>query len=268
MARIKHVLKHHSLPEDELQQVWDSYRAEGGEHLRNKLMEHYLPLVRFNADRIHTKLPEEVDVEDLVSAGIFGLMDALDAYDPERGVKFETYCAPRIRGAILDELRSLDWVPRLVRSRSSQVEQARRKLEMKLGRKPTDDELAEKMGVDEDEFKKIRKDAGAVGVVSLSRKWFETDSNKDVREIDVLEDNRQIDALKAVQKRDLKDMITKSLSRAERLIVILYYYEEMTMKEIGVTLDLSESRVSQMHSSILARLKAQMQHRMRELEEG
>ena len=104
MARIKHVLKHHSLPEDELQQVWDSYRAEGGEHLRNKLMEHYLPLVRFNADRIHTKLPEEVDVEDLVSAGIFGLMDALDAYDPERGVKFETYCAPRIRGAILDEL--------------------------------------------------------------------------------------------------------------------------------------------------------------------
>ena len=266
MARQRIVFKHHSLPADELATAWQSYKADRDDVSRNKLMEHYLPLVRYNAERVHSKLPEEVDVEDLMSAGIFGLMDALDAFDETRGVKFETYCAPRIRGAILDELCSLDWVPRLVRSRSSQVDQARRRLEMQLGRKPTDDELAEKMGVDDDEFKKIRKDAGAVGVVSLSRKWFETDSNKDVREIDVLEDGRQIDPFKAVQKRDLKDMITRNLSRAERLIVILYYYEEMTMKEIGMTLDLSESRVSQMHSSILARLKAQLQHRSTELE--
>jgi RNA polymerase sigma factor for flagellar operon FliA len=120
--------------------------------------------------------------------------------------------------------------------------------------------------VDDEEFAKIRKDAGPVGVVSLSRKWFETDSNKDVREIDVLHDPRQVNPLTAVQKRDLKGLITKNLTRAERLIVILYYYEEMTMKEIGATLDLSESRVSQMHSSILQRLKAQMQHREREFE--
>jgi RNA polymerase sigma factor for flagellar operon FliA len=248
-----------------IEEVWQAFREGPNDTIRNTLIEHYLPLVKYNADRIHTKLPDEVDVEDLMSAGIFGLMDAIDAFDLDRGVKFETYCAPRIRGAILDELRSMDWVPRLVRSRSGQVDQARKALEMQLGRKPTDTEIAEKLRMSPDDFAKIRKDAGTVGVVSLSRKWFETDSNKDVREIDVLEDTRQANPAFAVQRRDLKDLITKGLTRAERLILILYYYEEMTMKEIGVTLDLSESRVSQMHSSILARLKAQLQHRDKEL---
>jgi len=252
--------------------VWVSYLSEPvaanrDQLQRNELMEFYLPLVKYNAERIHTKLPDEVDVEDLMSAGIFGLMDAIDAFDMDRGVKFETYCAPRIRGAILDELRSMDWVPRLVRSRSTQVNQAAGAFEKEHGRKPTDEELQEKIGVDNEEYSKIRKDAGATQTVSLSRKWFETDSNKDVREIDVLKDTRQTNPLTAVQKRDLKDLITRGLTRAERLIVILYYYEEMTMKEIGTTLDLSESRVSQMHSSILARLKAQLQHRTKELSE-
>lgn len=248
-----------------IEQVWREYQKKPTEDLRNILMERYLPLVKYNAERVHSKLPDEVDVEDLMSAGIFGLMDAIDAFDMSRGVKFETYCAPRIRGAILDELRSMDWVPRLVRSRSSQVDHARKSLEMSLGRTPTEDELAKKLRVSKDEYHKIRKDAGAVGVVSLSRKWFETDSNKDVREIDVLEDPKQTNPLNNAQRQDLKDLITKGLSRAERLIVVLYYYEQMTMKEIGVTLDLSESRVSQMHSSILARLKAQLQHRSKEL---
>ena len=267
MAKARQMTKSTSATDrSEVQRVWTEYKQKGGEVRRNGLMERYLPLVKYNAERIHAKLPDEVDVEDLMSAGIFGLMDAIDAFDLDRGVKFETYCAPRIRGAILDELRSMDWVPRLVRSRSSQIDGARKALEMKLGRTPTDEELCTKLGVDNEEFSKIKKDAGAVGVVSLSRKWFETDSNKDVREIDVLQDARQVNPFSTVQKRDLKDMITKGLSRAERLIVILYYYEEMTMKEIGVTLDLSESRVSQMHSSILARLKAQLQHRSKELQ--
>jgi len=246
--------------------VWNQYKSEPTEAVRNQLMENYLPLVKYNAERIHTKLPDEVDVDDLMSAGIFGLMDAIDAFDLERGVKFETYCAPRIRGAILDELRSMDWVPRLVRSRSSKVEQARARLKKQLGRTPTEDEIANEMGISQEDFKRVRSDSSAVGVVSLSRKWFETDSNKDVREIDVLEDARQTNPLTRVQRRDLKELITKGLSRAERLIVVLYYYEQMTMKEIGVTLDLSESRVSQMHSSILARLKAQLKHRDGELE--
>jgi RNA polymerase sigma factor for flagellar operon FliA len=213
---------------------------------------------------MHTRLPNEVDVNDLMSAGLFGLMDAIDAFDPLRGVKFETYCAPRIRGAIFDELRAMDWVPRLVRSRTSKVEKVRKEFELSNGRKPTDDEVASLMNVSSAEYDKLQKDSRPVGVVSLDRKAFESDSSRDVREVDVIEDGRQLNPAELVQRGDLQGLITKGLSRAERLIVILYYYEEMTMKEIGLTLDLSESRVSQMHSSILARLKAQMQHRMKE----
>jgi RNA polymerase sigma factor for flagellar operon FliA len=235
------------------------------ERCRNILMEQYLHLVRYNAERIHTKLPDEVELDDLMSSGIFGLMDAIAAFDQERGVKFETYCAPRIRGAILDELRSMDWVPRLVRSRGHKLEGATKQLEVELGRPPTEDEIAQRLDISRSEYDKMAKDASAVGVVSLSRKWFETDSNKDVREIDVLEDKRGADPVREIQRKDLKELITKGLSRAERLIIILYYFEEMTMKEIGATLDLSESRVSQMHTSILMRLKAQMADRRKEL---
>jgi RNA polymerase sigma factor FliA len=234
---------------------------------RNVLMENYLHLVRYNAERVHQKLPDEVELDDLMSAGIFGLMDAIDAFDVSRGVKFETYCAPRIRGAILDELRSMDWVPRLVRSRAHKIDGATKQLEVELGRSPTHEELAKRIGVSQSEYDKMQRDASTVGVVSLSRKWFETDSNKDVREIDVLEDQKGHDPVREMQQKDLKELMTKGLTRAERLIVILYYYEEMTMKEIGQTLDLSESRVSQMHSSIIARMRAKMSTREREVYE-
>ena len=248
-----------------IEQVWRVYKKAATDELRNHLIENYLHLVKSTAERMHMRLPGEVDVEDLMSAGLFGLMDAIDAFDLERGVKFETYCTQRIRGAIFDELRAMDWVPRLVRSRTAKVERARKALEMELGRRPTDNEICERLEVSGAEFKKLSKDSKPVNVVSLNRKWFETDSSKDIREIDVIQDNRQEDPLAELQRRDLKLLITKGLSRAERLIVILYYYEEMTMKEIGMTLDLSESRVSQMHSSILARLQAQMQYRSKEL---
>ncbi len=252
------------LKEAPIADVWQAYKTTASEDLRNFLIEHYLHLVRSTAERMHMRLPGEVDVEDLMSAGLFGLMDAIDAFDLERGVKFETYCTQRIRGAIFDELRAMDWVPRLVRSRTAKVERARKALEMELGRRPTDKEVCERLKVSRTEFKKISKDSKPVNIVSLNRKWFETDSSKDIREIDVIQDSRQEDPLVELHKRDLKLLITKGLSRAERLIVILYYYEEMTMKEIGITLDLSESRVSQMHSSILARLQAQMQYRTKE----
>ncbi len=248
-----------------IEELWATYKKTSSEELRNLLIEHYAGLVRSTAERMHMRLPGEVDVEDLMSAGLFGLMDAIDAFDLERGVKFETYCTQRIRGAIFDELRAMDWVPRLVRSRTAKVERARKALEMELGRRPTDKEVCERLRVSNAEYKKLSKDSRPVNVVSLNRKWYETDSSKDVREIDVIQDARQEDPLQELQKKDLKLLITKGLSRAERLIVILYYYEEMTMKEIGLTLDLSESRVSQMHSSILARLQAQMQYRSKDL---
>ena len=248
----------------EITEVWVLYQDQPSDLIRNHLIENYLPLVRYTAERMHTRLPSEVDVEDLMSSGLFGLMDAIDAFDLDRGVKFETYCTQRIRGAIFDELRAMDWVPRLVRSRTAKVEKARRSIEMESGQKATEQEICKKLDVDKNEFGKLSRDSKPVGVVSLNRKWFETDSNKDVREIDVVKDTRQENPVSQLQRDDLKLLLTKGLSRAERLIIILYYYEEMTMKEIGVTLDLSESRVSQMHSSILARLKAQMQHRSKE----
>jgi len=249
----------------DLTDVWRAFKQSGDRARRNLLMENYLPIVRYNAERIGAKLPDEVDSDDLMSAGIFGLMDAIEAYDLERGVKFETYCAPRIRGAILDELRSMDWVPRLVRSRSHKLARVSQELESTLGRSPTEPEIAERLKLPRAEFAKLVRDATAVTQVSLSRKYSETDSNKDVCEIDVIEDKRGEDPVKEIQKRDLRELITRGLTRAERLILILYYYEEMTMKEIGVTLDLSESRVSQMHSSILNRLKTQLRERCREL---
>ena len=248
----------------EITEVWVLYQDQPSDLIRNHLIENYLPLVRYTAERMHTRLPSEVDVEDLMSSGLFGLMDAIDAFDLDRGVKFETYCTQRIRGAIFDELRAMDWVPRLVRSRTAKVEKARRAIEMESGQKATEQEICKKLDVDKNEFGKLSRDSKPVGVVSLNRKWFETDSSKDVREIDVVKDTRQENPVTQLQRDDLKLLLTKGLSRAERLIIILYYYEEMTMKEIGVTLDLSESRVSQMHSSILARLKAQMQHRSKE----
>ncbi len=228
-------------------------------------MEHYRPLVRYTAERLHSKLPDKVDVEDLISAGVFGLMDAIDAYDPKRGVKFETYCTPRIRGSILDELRSMDWVPRLVRARAHQLSKATQSLEMHLGRKPTERETAEELDIEMEEFDRLQKDANATTIVSLSTKYGDEEGDKDIREIDVIKDQKSQDPLIEAQKRDLKNLLTKGLTRAERLIIVLYYYEEMTMKEIGMTLDLSESRVSQMHSSIVARLKAQMNNRKKEL---
>ncbi len=246
---------------NEVVQLWKEYKAGANRVLRNKLMEIYLPLVKYTAERISAKLPDEVDVGDLISAGIFGLIDAIEAFDLDRCVKFETYCAPRIRGAILDELRTMDWVPRLVRSRAHKLENATKSLEAELGRLPTDDELTRRLGVSRDEYDKLLRDATAVSLVSLSRRFFESDSTKDLREIDVLEDKRGCDPVTEIQRRDLRDMITRGLSRVERLIVLLYYYEEMTMKEIGSTLDLSESRVSQMHSSIINRLQSLLSSR-------
>jgi RNA polymerase sigma factor for flagellar operon FliA len=254
------------VPRAELERWWREFRETRADASRNRLLEHYLPLVRYTAERLHAKLPDEVDVDDLISAGIFGLMDALNAFDAERGVKFETYCAPRVRGAILDELRSLDWVPRLVRSRAHKLGEATAALEARLGRKPTERELAKQMRLSLKDFLKLRRDARAVGLVSLSRKWYETDSQKDVREIDVIEDKRSDDPFRATQRKDIKELVTRGLSRAERLIVVLYYFEEMTMKEIGDTLDLSESRVSQMHSAILSRLRHQLDRRQKELQ--
>ena len=248
-------------PED-VEQLWIEFKKDlSNQELRNRLVEMYLPLVKYNGERIWARLPEGVELDDLISAGVFGLMDAIDAFDLSRGVKFETYCVPRIRGAMLDELRTMDWVPRLVRSKASKLNEAIRNLEARLGRQPNENELAQQMQISVPELEKMVIDANAVNLISLNKKWYETDSYKDVREIDILEDKKGEDPTRRIQKNDLMRLVTKGLNRNERLIIILYYYEEFTMKEIGTTLNLSESRVSQMHSSIVQRLQGQLGRR-------
>jgi RNA polymerase sigma factor for flagellar operon FliA len=243
-------------------EVWKAYKADpDSTALRNRLVEEYLPLVKYNGERIWARLPDGVELDDLISAGVFGLMDAIDSFDLTRGVKFETYCVPRIRGAMLDELRTMDWVPRLVRSKASKLQEATKQLETSLGRHPTEQELSQHMNLSLPELEKMILEASAVNLISLNKKWYETDSYKDVREIDILEDKKGEDPTRRIQKADLMRLVTKGLNRNERLIIILYYYEELTMKEIGATLDLSESRVSQMHSSIVQRLQSQLGRR-------
>ena len=250
--------------EEELRKIWAEYKRTHDENLRNILLETYLPLVKYTAERIRAKLPDEVDLDDLVSEGIFGLMDAVDGFDPSRGVKFETYCTQRIRGAMLDHLRSLDWLPRLARSRAHRLETARQELEVKLGRAPSELELADHLGISLDELHRIQRETFSGTHVSLSKKWYETDSQKEIREIDILTDENSTDPIADIQRKDLKELITKGLNHNERLIVVLYYYEEMTMKEIGRVLNLSESRVSQMHSAILERLRSMLRERRAE----
>jgi len=252
------------LSDEEVQALWAAYGQKPDDAVRNKLAEHYLPIVKFTSERLHTKLPDEVDINDLYQDGFQGLLDAIASFDPGRGVKFETFCAARVRGAILDCLREKDWVPRLVRSRAHKLGEARQRLRVELGRDATDRELCDYMALDQEEYDRLVRDANAVGVVSLNRKCYETDTSKDVCEIDIVEDRRMDTPEEPLQVDDIKKLVTKGLSTNERLIVILYYYHEMTMKEIGAALQLSESRVSQMHSAIMARLRPMLEGRQRE----
>ena len=244
--------------------VWIGYKRKPTLEVRNMLMENYLPLVKYHGERVWSRLPEGVELDDLISAGIFGLMDAISAFDLSRGVKFETYCVPRIRGAMLDELRSMDWVPRLVRSKATKLNDGTKRLQDKLGRPPNASELSDFMELTVPELEKMVRDANAVSLISLNKKWYQTDSEKDVSEIDILDDKKSEDPTRRGQKYDLLRLVTKGLNRNERLIIILYYYEELTMKEIGATLDLSESRVSQMHSGLVQRLQGQLRQRRQE----
>lgn len=247
---------------DEVAALWERYKADPKNiDLRNQIVELYIPLVKYHAQRVWSRLPDGVDIDDLTSSGIFGLIDAVEAFDLNRDVKFETYCAPRIRGAMLDELRSMDWVPRLVRTKAKRLGEATKALDEKLGRQPTDQELADYLQISVEELKKLTASATAVNVVSLNKKWSETDSSKEVSELDILEDMKGEDPTERLQKIDTMRLVTKGLKRNERLILLLYYYQDMTMKEIGATLDLSESRVSQIHSSIVQRLQMQLSKR-------
>ena len=272
---------------EETAKLWEDFvQDRSNQDLRNALIERYMPLVRMHGQKLSNRLPDEVEVDDLISAGVFGLVDAINAFDitktydkpvpvgkdvedgttddaPERRhVKFETFSALRIRGAMLDELRDMDWVPRLVRARARKLAEANKTLSDKLGRMPTHEEVAAHLRLSPAELERLIADANTVPTVSLHKKYdVTTDGSKEISEIDTVPDQRGEDPTNGMQKTDLMRLVTKGLTRSERLIIILYYYEEMTMKEVGDTLDLSESRVSQMHSNIMSRLEVQLKKR-------
>jgi RNA polymerase sigma factor FliA len=240
-----------------LEQTWQAFVVSHNKDdvCRNRLAEHYRYIVQYQAERVHSKLPEGVELEDLAAAGFFGLLDALRRFDVDRAVKFETYCVPRIRGAMIDSLREMDWVPRLVRARASRLGHAMTTLTDELGRQPTTKELAKALDMKVADLEQFIEEARPTELMSLHKKWYETDAFKEVRELDILVDKKSPRPSRRTHRLDFMRKITRGLNRNERLIMLLYYYEEQTMKEIGNTLDLSESRVSQMHSAIIGKLQ-------------
>jgi RNA polymerase sigma factor for flagellar operon FliA len=253
------------LPKKELDKLWKEYKQNETEELRNRIMEQYLHVVKYVAERLSHKLPQNVDVDDLTSAGIFGLMDAITKFDMDRGVKFETYCSNRIRGAILDYLRSMDWVPRLVRHRANKMERSYLEMERRLGRAPTDVEMAQHLGMSIEDYDDRIQEVTAATMVSLSRNWQDGEEGRNSTGVEILEDKKVDDPTRELLQKELVDFVTRQLSKKERLILLLYYYEELTLKEIGQTLELSESRVCQLHSKLLMRLRGQLKKKRQEL---
>ena len=247
-----------ALTDAELEIIWKTYKRTRDENLRNTLIEHHMPLVRTIAERVLQTLPKSIDVDDLSSAGTFGLMDAINGFDLSRGIKFKTYCTTRIRGSILDELRSQDWVPRLVRLQAHRLERAIRALEGRLGRNPNQAEIAKELEITLEELQAHEAEANAKTIFSLSEKWDDGDDDKDIEKVEILADRKSVNPVDTIQQRDALDMITSSLTKKERLIILMYYYEGLTMREIGEIMELTESRVCQIHSNVMARLKAQL----------
>jgi RNA polymerase sigma factor for flagellar operon FliA len=225
------------------------------EALRNELIERYHPLVRYIAERLLQTLPKSIELDDLISAGQFGLMDAIRGFDPARGIKFKTYCSTRVRGSILDQLRSQDWVPRLVRLRASKIDRAYQRLTGEFGREPTHAELARELEMDHAELTLEMEQAQARTMFSLSEKWDDDDDGS-VEKVDIIEDHGAVDPVNELNRHDLMRYITRSLTHKERFIIEQYYQYGHTMREMGEMLTLTESRVCQIHSNVMGRLKS------------
>jgi len=241
------------------EQLWRDYRKTGDPSMRNTLMEMYLPVVDFIAERLLLTLPRSIDVDDLKSAGLFGLMDAIDGFELERGIKFKTYCSTRIRGAILDELRSQDWVPRLVRLRAHQIARAQAALEARHGRAPTHAEMAREMNVPMADYLAMTEEAKAHTVRSLSETWDDGSGDQAAEKIDFLRDQGAPDPADILNQEDVMRAIIRSLNRREKQIILMYYRDGLTMKQIGEVLNLTESRVCQIHSNVMKKLKVHLE---------
>lgn len=241
---------------DPIDVLWERYQVDKSVEIRNRLVEHYLPLAKYLADRMKARLPVSVDIDDLISAGAQGLMSAVQSFDPERGVKFETYCSARVKGSMLDELRHEDWATRQLRQRATKLTNVRSALSRKHGRPPTEEEMAAAMELSVEDYRQMTRAAAAASRLSLQGADADADENGG-RGI-VLEDRRVEEPWAGLKREDVFEYVTKDLQPKERMIITLYYYEGLTMREIGSIFGVTESRVCQIHKRILKQLRARL----------
>ncbi|MBA2504625.1 MAG: RNA polymerase sigma factor WhiG [Thermoleophilaceae bacterium] len=247
----------------ELRDLWRRYKDDGDERARERLVLAYSPLVKYVAGRMGSGLPAHVEDADLISYGLLGLISAIERYEPAREIKFETFAIARIKGSIIDELRSLDWVPRSVRAKAREIEQANSKLEHRLQRAPTDQEMSDELGMEVEAFQESLTRISKSSVIALDELWTVSDASGDqVSLLDTIQDPNAIDPATEMDASEMKDRLADSIARLperEKLVVALYYYENLTLREIGEVLGVTESRVSQLHTKAVLRLKSRLQ---------
>ena len=244
--------------EDEL---WLEFKKTKSSQLRDKFIRQYMPLVKYVAGKVSVGMPGSVDFDDLVGYGQFGLLDAINKFDPEKNVKFKTYAVTRIRGAIFDELRTLDWVPRSVRQKSREIEDTIVQLESKLGRPASDSEVANAMGISEDEYHQTILKVSGTSVLSLNDVWYSGEESEHVSIGDCIESPASLNPDVIVEREEIRRVIIEAINELpekEKMVLVLYYHEDMTFKEIGQVLEVSESRVSQLHTKANLRLRSKL----------
>jgi RNA polymerase sigma factor for flagellar operon FliA len=243
-----------------LARLWRDYKATGERRLRDRLIVHYSPLVKYVAGRVSAGLPQTIEQADLVSYGMFGLIDAIDRFDTDRNVKFETYAITRIKGSIIDELRTIDWVPRSVRAKARAVEEAYATLEAALGRAPADEEVARELGISEAELQEIFGQISYTGLVALDAVISGADREDTTTVGDTVADRGQ-GPVAAYEVEEIRQVLASAINRLgerEKLVLTLYYYESLTLAEIGQVLGVTESRVCQIHTKAILQLRGRM----------
>jgi RNA polymerase sigma factor for flagellar operon FliA len=248
--------------ESAIAELWREYKATGDEKLRERLILHYSPLVKYVAGRVGVGLPPNIEQADLVSYGIFGLIDAIQKFDLERAIKFETYAISRIKGAIIDELRSIDWIPRSVRYKAREVEKAYAALEARLHRTPTEAEVAQELGIALEDLHQIFSQVSFVNVVALDELLTAGGEKGDkLSLVDTLEDTKAEDPVQAFESEETKYLLARAINtlpEREKIVVTLYYYEGLTLAEIGQVLGVTESRICQMHTKAVLQLRGKL----------
>jgi len=241
--------------------LWERYMETGEQILRDYFVVKYAPLVKYIAGKVVMGMPQNIEFDDLVSYGVFGLIDAIGKFNPERGIKFKTYAMTRIRGAIFDELRSIDWIPRSIRQKAKQVEQIISELENKLGRTVEDEEIAKEMGVSNQELQQLLNKLSGTSIISLNDVWYLGEDNDELSILETLEAPENLSPEVLVEKQEIKEFIIdaiKKLPEKEKKVIVLYYYEDLTLREIGEVLEVTESRVSQLHTKAIMRLRGRL----------